>query len=107
MNVPSLALGFSLVACLAWAQGSSGVAVTPGAGPKSTAEVMAGAGLPPGVRSEAISATNTDAKAVRLILDSNSMTMATMFKKGPYDYANFYRGWYCSHQRAGGAETDE
>ena len=78
MNVPSLALGFSLVACLAWAQGSSGVAVTPGAGPKSTAEVMAGAGLPPGVRSEAISATNTDAKAVRLILDSNGLTNVTV-----------------------------
>ena len=25
------------------------------------------------------------------------MCMATMFEKGPYDLANFYRGWYCNH----------
>ena len=77
MNVPSLALCFSLVACLALAQGTSGVAVASGAGSKAVPEILAGAGLPPGVHSEAVPSNSIDARAVQMILDANGLTNVT------------------------------
>ena len=60
MKVHFFVLGICFLSHLTLAQGTSGVAVTSGAGAKDSSEVLAGAGLPPDVRSEAISATNTD-----------------------------------------------
>ena len=78
MNVRSLLLGLSFIAHLALAQGTSGVAVASGAGSKSVPEIMAGAGLPPGVHSEAIPSNSIDARAVRMILDANGLTNVTV-----------------------------
>jgi len=74
MKAPSLVLGISFLACLALAQATPGVAVGSGPETQSAPQVAAGAGIPPGVRSEAIAADSIDAKAVRVILDANGLT---------------------------------
>ena len=78
MKVLSLVLSVSFLTSLALAQGATGVAAVSGVAPQPAPEVLAGPGLPPGVRSEAISADSLDAKAVRVILDANGLTNVTV-----------------------------
>ena len=78
MKVLSLVLSVSFLAGLALAQGAPGVAVVSGVAPQPAPEVIAGPGIPPGVRSETISADSTDARAVRVILDANGLTKVTV-----------------------------